>query len=415
MLPLGVSWSSNLIPRPPILDSAGQYAAHDPSTYARIIPLIERIYDAAAHPHRWNDFISALSRELGDPAIVMNLEIPNRLDSAISYRIHSEEHFAKVFADLAIRGEVPWPMTKMAEIDRFVWSEEYLTSDELEKTEVYRRYMQPQDFLSEGQCGHVLAEADGRPLAAIGIYRRKGGRPITPSDAMLLDPLVPHLRNAYAIHCELSEARYRHLVTSEAIDRFPIGVLFIDRELQVVDSNRAADRIAAHRDGFSIIRGVPQATGSVSAAGFLSLLGWGVKADATAGVRGSTFSVQRPSGRQPYQALVAPLLSAPVATQPGRPVAVVFIADPEDQQLRMPHLLAALYNLTGAESDLAVLLSAGHSIEDAAKARNVTANTVRSQLKKVFAKTGVSRQTDLVRLLTASVAALERDPTQEDD
>ena len=113
--------------------------------------------------------------------------------------------------------------------------------------------------------------------------------------------------------------------------------------------------------------------------------------------------------------MVVALLGAPLVTQSKRPVAAVFIADPEDQHLRMPHALATLYNLTGAESDLAVLLSAGHSIEEAANARNVTASTVRSQLKKVFVKTGVSRQTDLVRLLTASVAALERDQTQEDD
>ena len=87
-----------MISRPPHPSTAGH--RQDSGIDARVIALIERIYDAAAHPERWTAFISALSQEIGDPAIVMNMEIPNRRDSAISYRIHSDEHFGKVFAEL---------------------------------------------------------------------------------------------------------------------------------------------------------------------------------------------------------------------------------------------------------------------------------------------------------------------------
>ena len=72
----------------------------------------------------------------------------------------------------------------------------------------------------------------------------------------------------------------------------------------------------------------------------------------------------------------------------------------------MRDLLASLYGLTPAEAELASLLSAGHSIEEAAEIRGVTLNTARSQMKRVFSKTGVNRQADLVRLLLNNVTAL---------
>lgn len=372
-----------------------------------LLPLIHLIYDSALHPERWDRFVEALSTQLGDAAVVLNMEIPTRRESARSFRAHSEADYALVFADLAMRDALPWPLLELARLDRFARSDEYLSDEELEKTELYRRYMEPQGFIAQDQIGCVLVAEANRPVAAVGIYRREGGRPLTPEDIQLLDALMPHMRAAYAIHCELGELRYRHAIVSEAIDRFPMGVVFVDRELRVVETNRAALRIAEQRDGFTIRDGLPQA--SVAPAGLARLIRDRL-ADPGGGISGSTFSIPRPSGRQPYEALVAPLISHPPGLRDERTAAVVFIADPEDQHLRMPQVLATLYNLTDAESELAALLSAGRSIDEAARERGVSAHTVRTQLKKIFAKTGVSRQADLVRLLSASVAGLEGDP-----
>jgi DNA-binding CsgD family transcriptional regulator len=48
---------------------------------------------------------------------------------------------------------------------------------------------------------------------------------------------------------------------------------------------------------------------------------------------------------------------------------------------------------------LALLLGDGHAPRQIANTVGVTENTVRSQIKSIFTKTGVRRQSDLVRLL----------------
>lgn len=70
----------------------------------------------------------------------------------------------------------------------------------------------------------------------------------------------------------------------------------------------------------------------------------------------------------------------------------------------MQACLRELYDLTEAEAAVAAGVAMGLDRNQVALARAVTRSTVRWQLKRVFAKTGVSRQTDLVRLALLALA-----------
>jgi DNA-binding CsgD family transcriptional regulator len=92
-----------------------------------------------------------------------------------------------------------------------------------------------------------------------------------------------------------------------------------------------------------------------------------------------------------------------LADQPG---AAIFITDPESQHKPDWQILGSLFGLTTAEARLTILLLQGHTLKEAADQIKVTINTVHSQLKSVFAKTGVNRQADLMRILLTGPAQL---------
>jgi DNA-binding CsgD family transcriptional regulator len=69
-------------------------------------------------------------------------------------------------------------------------------------------------------------------------------------------------------------------------------------------------------------------------------------------------------------------------------------------------LLERLYELTPTEAALAIDLASGRTLAQAAKAREVSVNTVRTHLRAVFQKTGTRRQSELVRLLLTGPASL---------
>jgi DNA-binding CsgD family transcriptional regulator len=85
------------------------------------------------------------------------------------------------------------------------------------------------------------------------------------------------------------------------------------------------------------------------------------------------------------------------------------ISDPDLQPNSDEYHLRELYALTAVEARLAVCLSQGKSVDEAASAMGVTVNTARTYLKRIYSKTGVRRQTELVRLLLLALPRLDED------
>jgi DNA-binding CsgD family transcriptional regulator len=75
---------------------------------------------------------------------------------------------------------------------------------------------------------------------------------------------------------------------------------------------------------------------------------------------------------------------------------LIFGQNQEDNTLR--ELVLKSFGLTLAERRLALLLLSGKSLQSAADEANLTISTARSYLKRIFAKTGINRQSQLVTL-----------------
>lgn len=80
-------------------------------------------------------------------------------------------------------------------------------------------------------------------------------------------------------------------------------------------------------------------------------------------------------------------------------LAMMLLHDPRRRFQLDPFMVGAAFDLTPAESHLAVGLARGMSVNEVANARGVSTEPVRSQVKSIFAKTGTSQQSDLVSLL----------------
>jgi DNA-binding CsgD family transcriptional regulator len=84
----------------------------------------------------------------------------------------------------------------------------------------------------------------------------------------------------------------------------------------------------------------------------------------------------------------------------------IFLRDTEGRVDPPVRLAQELFHLTPAETALAIQLANGLSLEDASEVLNIRRNTARAHLRSIFSKTGVRRQTELVRIFLNSVAWL---------
>lgn len=113
-------------------------------------------------------------------------------------------------------------------------------------------------------------------------------------------------------------------------------------------------------------------------------------------------TVSRPSGRQAYALLVTAMRAGGDSDE--TPLAAVFVRDPEHRWEVPAKVLQELYDLTPAESRVAIELVNGASPKEVARTFNVSVNTVRNQIKQTYRKTGTSRQSQLVALMLTTAA-----------
>jgi DNA-binding CsgD family transcriptional regulator len=89
-----------------------------------------------------------------------------------------------------------------------------------------------------------------------------------------------------------------------------------------------------------------------------------------------------------------------------QPAIVLFLRDPEIKTQPPSKVIQQLFHFTPAETTLAIELANGLSLDEAAELLNIRRNTARAHLRSIFSKTGVRRQTELVRLILNSVVSL---------
>ncbi len=185
---------------------------------------------------------------------------------------------------------------------------------------------------------------------------------------------------------------------AEVMDCFRIGVILADAGGRVLAANRPAHEILSLKDGLEFNReflrtALPQETSALR-----NLI--------VAGRAPVFLSLSRPSGKRPLSVLVRNLSQDRDASSSERPVTVVFVSDP-DQCLELdPTGVKDLYGLTPAEAAVASLVGVGQPALEAAHRLGVQTNTIRMQLKQVYAKTGVRSQSALVYLIMSGPAHL---------
>jgi DNA-binding NarL/FixJ family response regulator len=106
-------------------------------------------------------------------------------------------------------------------------------------------------------------------------------------------------------------------------------------------------------------------------------------------------------GEVVYEVTVSPLeqaIGAPSPSNNAVPLAAVLIPTARLDGRSVAQRARQLYGLTEAEARVMAALTLGETVNDIAVEHGVRASTVRAQVRSIFEKTGVNRQSDLVRL-----------------
>lgn len=218
--------------------------------------------------------------------------------------------------------------------------------------------------------------------------------------------LLPHIRQTVTVQQALSGAGALGATMTELLDATGLGIVQLDARGRIVAANdRARDLLRTgtglrDRDGFLFASSPPDNDR------LQSLLSRALPPFGAQGAGGSTI-VSRPEGLPPLALHVHPA-GGREADYPASPIgALVLVVDPAGEAGIDPAAIAAALDLTGMESRVAAMLAVGTSVKEIAAATGRRESTIRSHVKHIFAKHGLSRQAQLVRLVRSLAGAGE--------
>lgn len=266
----------------------------------------------------------------------------------------------------------------------------------LHRTRFHADFLRPADL--EHGMGLYLGQDgdDDGTMVVMSINRSGRFGCYTDEERGLAKALLPHLRNAFALHGRLRRLPAEVRAYRGMLDRLDQPLILLTRQGTVAFANERAQAVEA--DGAFLQRrhGRPAATHPADDVLLQAALAR-VLAGETGG-RPVSMPLHGRGGAVSALLTVCPAHDA-VFDPWGRAGlgAALFIR--ALQPRRLAEDVRAAFGLTAAEFRLAGLLLQGCSLDEASARLGTSRNTVRTQLRGLFEKTGTRRQPDLVALL----------------
>jgi DNA-binding CsgD family transcriptional regulator/PAS domain-containing protein len=221
------------------------------------------------------------------------------------------------------------------------------------------------------------------------------------------DVIVSQVSRAMELAARIGNSVVEKSLYSDVLDKLNIGVILVDASGRIASASAVAERYLGLKNGICTQLGKLRAT-SAAEDRHLQLA---IREAGAAGKPGASrgVSLTKQSGARTLGVMVRPM----PGHQDGNGACVaVYIRDYDSVPEVESEFVRQIFDLTPAEAAVTRRLTAGLSLEDAASSLDISRNTARAHLRSIFSKSGITRQTELVRLVLSSAALLGEKPQQ---
>lgn len=280
--------------------------------------------------------------------------------------------------------------------------EDLVPPDEFRGSRFYREFLLPYDAV------HGLKMCIEEPAglrASFMLARSAEASNFTTRDKQFFSDLMPHFEQALQIHSKLFHHQIELGLYSDVMNQLLIGVLILDGQGRLIKMNRAMERFLEPNFPVTIsndqLHFRDRTDHDRIHAAILRLLAKKNKKNHLA-IEAFTLG----DHKKGLNLLIKSIPLSKNYRNLRQPYLVLYFRDPRQSPTANERLLMEIFSLTPAESRIAMSLASGLSISETAISLGVHESTVRTQTKRIFSKTGVNRQGELILVVNQSVAQL---------
>ena len=340
------------------------------SSESDLASLIAAIYEAGMDFRLWPYALGRIAAAFGAPSAGMARQGETPSDCWI-FSSGLEPDYEKKYMDYYHSVNPIWQSVPSAPVGTVQTDTMVIPRRELSRTEFFNDFLVPQRM--GGLLNAVVLMEEGRQT----VVTVQGNREFEASHVELHKLLTPHLQRAVQINIKLARAELNHMASVETLNHLEQGVLFVDLNSKIMFANKAAEKFFADRD-LRLNKGRLHASSAAETATLHAV----IAKCAETGIqhrRSDFVSLRREAGRSPLSLLIAPLpmeiALSPIAL---RPMAVIFVSDPDKKSKPTVVQLREKFGMTPAEAGFAVEILKGDGIQAAADRLSISRATART-------------------------------------
>jgi DNA-binding CsgD family transcriptional regulator/PAS domain-containing protein len=357
---------------------------------SRFPDLVEAIYDAGLQPALWNDVVVRINEFVGGRACGLFSKDSISKSGVTHYYCGADPHYIQLYSDTYASFD---PLTILPRRGHVVSIPDLVRFDEYRRGRFYQEWLRPQGCVD---AANVVLE-NAKPNCPVLMTVLAGKRMVDDEMRRRVAMIVPHAHRALTINRAIELRKFETMALSEIMDGLRAGIFLLDANCRIIHANVAARDILGADDFLRAIGGQLVARSSQANKTLREMFAAGADHSSAAGTPALPLTAH--DGHR-YFAHVLPLKSL-VRNGSGagsKAAAALFVRKVELDAGSYGELMARTFELTPAELRVLRSIVEVGGVPQTAETLGIAETTVKTHLQRVFAKTGASRQADLVKL-----------------
>jgi DNA-binding CsgD family transcriptional regulator len=366
--------------------------------------LIGDIYDAALDRSLWVSVLEKCARFVDGSAAALFAKDAASKSGNMAYYYGIDPYFVRLYFDKMAKFDPPAGGHYSTAIGEEVSVADILPYEEFIETRTYPGWVHPQGIVD---TLNVALDKTATSSSFFAIFRNKDHGPVDDQTRRRMRLIVPHVRRSALIGKAIDLKAEETATFVDTLDRIRDSMLLVDASGRILHSNVSGHELLAEGSLFYAKNGELALTDADAHQTLRNVLLAADKGYAAVGTKGIAVPLMACGGDR-YVAYVLPLTSG-ARRQAGAAyaaVAAVFVHKAALDTPSPPELIAKSYKLSPTELRVLLAIVQVGGVPETAKALAIAESTVKTHLRRLFNKTGASRQADLVRLVAAFSTSL---------
>jgi len=354
------------------------------------------IYDAALDPMSWCGALERIMGFVGGQSIGLGSIDSVSKDLNASYTFGCDPYYLQLQRDTYIKFDptsalIFFPPEQVVSITDLMPYEEYLD------TRFYREWAQPQGWVDSA---NAVLDKSVTSFALLSVYRHAASGLVDDLMRRRMQLVVPHVRRAVMIGKAIDLKSVKTAAFVDALDGLSVALFLVDAFGRIAHANISGHDLLADGRILRSSQDVLVAADPQAARALLGAIAAAGDGDAAVGA-GGVAVVLSTSPELRWLAHILPLTSG-ARRRAGiaySAVAAVFVHKTALDTPSLMETIVKLYRLTPSESRVFAAIVDVGGVSAVAEALGISEATVKTHLQRLFEKTGMRRQTDLVKMV----------------